>query len=385
MPLLAELGFDKLVLKAGYPGTKMVPADAALLSLLALKLLRKERLSHIDDYNIDEALGLFAGLNVLPKKTFATDYSYRTKRQHQQRLLGAWVKKLSPLLLPGAKAFSLDFHPIPYRGEEAVLENHYIPCRGQACPSVQSFFAQEHEKQVFCYANANLTHDEQAQEVIRFVDYWKDLTGQNPQWLYFDSKLTTYTQLSELNSRDVFFVTIRRRGPGILKRLRERPETDWTSAVIDIPKRRHKRIRYLEERLALGGYEGMIRQIAVMGLGRERPTLFLTNNQDASPRNLITNYARRNGIEDGLGTNVNFFHMDNLSSEVRLNVDLDVTLTVIANGCYRWLASQLKGFEKSKPKQLSRKFIETSGVVEVTPNHSLRITFDRRSHNPILR
>ena len=288
-------------------------------------------------------------------------------------------------MLPGAKAFSLDFHPIPYRGEEAVLENHYIPCRGQACPSVQSFFAQEHEKQVFCYANANLTHDEQAQEVIRFVDYWKDLTGQNPQWLYFDSKLTTYTELSELNSRDIFFVTIRRRGPGILKRLRERPETDWTSAVIDIPKRRHKRIRYLEEHLALGGYEGLIRQIAVTGLGRERPTLFLTNNQDASPRNLITNYARRNGIEDGLGTNVNFFHMDNLSSEVRLNVDLDVTLTVIANGCYRWLASQLKGFEKAKPKQLSRKFIETSGVVEVTPNRCRRITFDRRSHNPILR
>jgi len=385
LPLLVELGFDKLVLNAGYPGTKMVPADAALLSLLALKLLRKERLSHIDDYNMDEAIGLFAGLNVLPKKTFVTDYSYRTNRQHQQRLLGAWVKKLSPLLLPGAKAFSLDFHPIPYRGEEAVLENHYIPCRGQACPSVQSFFAQEHDKQVFCYANANLTRDEQAEEVIRFVDYWEDLTGHNPEWLYFDSKLTTYAELSELNSRGVYFVTIRRRGTSILKRLHERPETDWTSAVIDIPKRRHKRIRYVEEDVAMDDYEGTIRQIAVKGLGREQPTLFLTNHTDASPRDVIMNYARRNGIEDGLGTNVNFFHMDNLSSEVRLNVDLDVTLTVIANGCYRWLASQLKGFEKAKPKQLSRKFVETSGVVEVTPNRTLRVTFDRRSHNPILR
>jgi hypothetical protein len=386
LPLLAEMGFDKLASKAGYPGTKMVPADAALLSLLALKLLRKERLSHIDDYNLDEALGLFAGLNVLPKKTFATDYSYRTKRQHQQQLLGAWVKKLSPLLLPEAKAFSLDFHPIPYRGEEAVLENHYIPCRGQACPSVQSFFAQEHEKQVFCYANANLTRDEQNQEVIRFVDYWKDLTGKNPEWLYFDSKLTTYAELSELNSRnDVYFVTIRRRGSSILKRLRERPEKDWTSAVIDIPKRRQKRIRYVEEDVTLSDYEGTIRQIAVKGLGREQPTLFLTNHTDASPRDLIMNYARRNGIEDGLGTNVNFFHMDNLSSEVRLNVDLDVTLTVIANGCYRWLASKLKGFEKAKPKQLSRKFVETSGVVEVRPNRTLRVTFDRRTHNPILR
>jgi hypothetical protein len=220
LPLLAELGFDALVRKADYPGTKMVPADAALLSLLALKLLRKERLSHIDDYNIDDGLGLFAGLNVLPKKSFATDYSYRTQRQQQEKLLGAWVQKLSPVLLPEAKSFSLDFHPIAYRGDEAVLENHYIPCRGQACPSVQTFFAQEHENQVFCYANANLTRDEQAKEVLRFVDYWHDLTGQNPQWLYFDSKLTTYAELSELNARGVFFVTIRRRGSAILRRLR---------------------------------------------------------------------------------------------------------------------------------------------------------------------
>lgn len=385
LPLLAQLGFDTLVRKANYPGTRMVPADAALLSLLALKLLRKERLSHIDDYNLDEALGLFAGLNVLPKKSFATDYSYRTKRRNQERLLGGWVKKLSPLLLPEAKAFSLDFHPIPYRGEEAVLENHYIPCRGKACPSVQSFFAQEHENQVFCYANANLTRDHQSQEVIRFVEYWKGLTGKNPEWLYFDSKLTTYTELSELNSREIYFVTIRRRGTGIVKRLRKRPKSDWKSAVLDIPKRRHKRIRYLEEDIRLDDYEGTVRQIAVTGLGREQPTLFLSNHPDASPRDIIMNYARRNGIEDGLGTNVNFFHMDNLSSEVRLNVDLDVTLTVIANGCYRWLASKLKGFEKAKPKQLSRKFVETSGVIEVIPNRRLLVTFDRRCHNPVLR
>jgi hypothetical protein len=385
VPLLAQMGFDSLVHQAGYPGTEMVPADAALLSLLALKLLRKERLSHIDDYNVDEGVGFFAGLNVLPKKSFVTDYSYRTQRPQQEKLLGSWVKKLSPILLPEAKAFSLDFHPIPYRGEEAVLENHYIPCRGQACPSIQTFFAQEHEKQVFCYANANLTRDEQTKEVIRFVDYWKDLTSQNPEWLYFDSKLTTYSELSELNSRGIYFVTIRRRGPAILKRLEQASKSAWKSATIDIPKRRNKRIHYLDEKIPLDGYDGTLRQIAVTGLGREQPTLFLANHPDASPREMIMNYARRNGIEDGIGTNVNFFHMDNLSSEVRLNVDLDVTLTVIANSCYRWLASKLKGFDHAKPKQLSRKFIETSGEIEVLPNRTLKVTFDRRCHNPILR
>ena len=379
------MGFDKLVSRAGYPGTQMVPADAAMLSLLVLKLLRKERLSHIDDYNLDEALGLFAGLNALPKKTFATDYSWRTKREHQQRLLGAWVKKLSPLLLPEARSFSLDFHPIPHRGEDPNLENHYTHAVARPARPCSRFSLPSTKNRCFVTQMRISRERSSRKEAIRFVDYWKDLTGKNPEWLYFDSKLTTYEQLSELNRRNVSFVTIRRRGSNLLKRLRKRPEPDWTSAVIDIPKRQHKRILYLEEKVTLSGYQGLIRQIAVKGLGRQQPTLFLTNDEEAMPRELITNYARRNGIEDGLGTNVNFFHMDNLSSEVRLNVDLDVTLTVIANGCYRWLASRLKGFEKAKPKQLSRKFIETSGVVEVRPNRTLCVTFDRRSHNPILR
>lgn len=126
-------------------------------------------------------------------------------------------------------------------------------------------------------------------------------------------------------------------------------------------------------------------QIAVTGLGREEPTLFLTNQFEARPRELIMNYTRRNRIEGSLGTNVDFFHLDCLSSEVRLNVDLDVALAVIAHGCFRWLASRLKGFDKAKPKQLYRKFVETGGLIEAAADRTLRVCFDRRSHNPILR
>ncbi len=364
----------------------MVPAANALMSLLTLKLLDKERLSHIDDFNCDEALGLFAGLNILPKKSFATDYSYRTTRGQQVGLLRGWVKKLSPLLFPAADSFSLDFHPIGHRGEETDLENHYQPMRGQAGPSVLTFFAMEQKSQVFCYANANLTRSQQSGEVVRFIDYWRKLMGRNPQWLYFDSKLTTYAELSRITRRkNISFVTIRRRGSAILRRLAKLPPDDWKSAVIDIPRRRHKHIRYVDERITLRDYGGTIRQLAVKGLGRENPTLFLTNNFEATARDLVTNYARRNGVEDALGTSVNFFHLDCLSSEVRLNVDLDTILTVLANGCYRWLADQLHGFERSKPKALYRKFVETSGAVEIEEGRRIVVYFDRRSHNPILR
>jgi hypothetical protein len=385
LPLLARLRFDRLVERAGYPGTKMVPGANALLSLLTLKLLDKERLSHIDDFNCDEALGLFAGLNILPKKSFATDYSYRTVREHQQRLLQEWVAKLSPLLFPEAASFSLDFHAIGHRGQETDLENHYQPRRGKAGPSVLTFFAMEQKSRVFCYANANLTRSQQPGEVLRFVDFWRQLMGKNPHWLYFDCKLTTYEELSRLNEQQVCFVTIRRRGVSLLQRLATLPAAAWKKAVIDIPKRRHQQVQYVDERIRIADYHGEARQIAVRGLGRENPTLFLTNNFDATPRQLIMNYARRNGMEDALGSSVNFFHLDCLSSEVRLNVDLDTVLTVLANGCYRWLASQLHGFDQAKPKALYRKFVETSGAVEIEGHRRIVVYFDRRSHNPILR
>jgi hypothetical protein len=384
LPLLARLRLDQLVGHASYPGSRMVPAANALLSLLVLKLLDKERRSHIDDFNCDEALGLFAGLNILPKKSFATDYSYRTGRRHQYALLQAWVQALGPLLFPEANTFSLDFHPIPYRGEPAGLERHYLPRRGVAGPSVLTFFALEQDSRVLCYANANLVRADQTGELLRFVDFWNSATGADPDWLYFDSKLIDYPEMSRVNQRGIHFITIRRRGAAILRRLGDLPAASWGKAVIDTPQRCHQQIRYLDETVRLRGYDGPIRQLAVTGLGRAKATLFLSNDFEETPRALVIRYAGRNRVEDGLGISVNFFHLDCLASEVRLNVDLDTALTVLANGCYRWLASRLRGYEKAAPKQLYRRFIETSGVLEIGSDQ-LIVHFDKRSHNPILR
>ena len=120
------------------------------------------------------------------------------------------------------------------------------------------------------------------------------------------------------------------------------------------------------------------------GLGKEQPTLLLSNNTEETARSLVIRYAGRNRVEDGLGQCVNFFHLDCLASEVRLNIDRDAALTVLAQGCYRWLAKQLQGFEKAAPKQLYRRFVETAGLVEGEADRVV-VRFDRRSHHPLLR
>jgi hypothetical protein len=375
VPPLARLQLDALVQRAGYPGSAMVPAAAALLSLLARKLLDKERRSHVNDFSFDEALGLFAGPNVLPKKSFLAASSYRTTRENQRALLAAWVGALSGQLFPPASTCSLDFHPIPHRGEAGGRERHYVPLAGKAQPSVLSFFAREPDSRVLCYAHANLLRAEQPGEALRFVAFWHELAGSDPAWRYFDSTVTTYPELSRLHRRGVGFVTIRRR---------QLPAGAWQRAVIDTPQRWHRPIRYGDERVRLPGYEGPIRPVAVDGLGNEQPTLLLSNHLAETARNLVIRYAGRNRVEDGLGTAVNFFHPDCLAGAVRLNVDLDAALTVRANGCYRWQGKQLKGFEKAAPKQLYRRFVETGGAAEVQADRVV-VPLDRRSHNPTLR
>jgi len=384
VPFLARMQVNHIVEQAAMAGTKMIPALSYLLSLLSLKLLDKERKSHITDWNFDEALGLFAGLNVLPKDSAATDYSYRLVKGQHNELMARWVTNAYPVLCPDrAREFSLDLHPIPHRGDPSPLENHYVPSQGKAAASVQTFFARAVDSPMTCYAHADIVRTEQDQFPLRFIEYWKGITGLKPDWLYFDSKMTTYAVLDKLREDNIHFITIRRRGSRVVKDLLGRPSADWTAAVIDTPQRRHQRVKYLDDPVRLKDYTGPCRQLAVTGLGRQAPTLFLTNNEDASGRDILKRYIKRNAIENDLGINVNFFHLNCLASEVRLNVHLDVVLTVMANGCYRWLSEQLKGCTKMAPKQLYRKFVETGGHVSIESG-AIHVHLDRRAHNPII-
>jgi len=180
LPLLTKLGFESLVVEARYPGSELIPAHSAVLSLLALKLLDKERRSQISDFNFDEALGLRAGLNILPKKSFATDSSYRTGRDQQQILLQGWVRALAPVMFPDASGFSLVFHPIPDRVEPSGLDRHSLPRRWVAGPSILSFFALEQKSRCLCYSNADLTRADQNGELMRFVEFWHTVTATDP-------------------------------------------------------------------------------------------------------------------------------------------------------------------------------------------------------------
>lgn len=387
IPFLVQAGINTIVSNANMVGTSMIPAISYLLSLLHLKLLDKERKSHITDWSFDPGSGLWAGLNYLPKTTAITDYSYRLTDNQHNKLLMHWVKSVYPILCPdGASCFAIDFHSIPHRSKEPELENHYVPSKGKAMPAVLACFARSIDSPMLCYANADITNKEKAGMVVQFVQYWEKITGVKPDWLYFDSKMTTYQELNNLNcdpDKKINFITIRRRGSSMVNKILATADSQWQGAVIDTPQRRHQKIKLLDTKVKLSGYEGLCRQIAVTGLGRALPTLFLSNNEEITGRDVVVRYIKRNYIENDIGINVNFFHLDCLASQVRLNVNLDVVITAIANGCYRWLSQKLKGCEKMEPKQVYRKFVDTAGNISITDD-TIDVCLDRRAHNPVL-
>jgi len=384
MPYLAELPLERIFRQADLPGSEMIPAGQAMRSLLALKLFGNARHSHVMSSVFDEGLALFAGLNVIPKRSFLTEYSCRIDPGSYPKLMRLWFDAMKPLGLERGSSFDLDFHTIPFHGEDALVEKHYVSKRSRRQKGILAFLAQDGTTHVFCYANAQVRKDEQNDEILCFAAFWKKRTGHYPEELIFDSRLTTYANLNRLNKKNIAFITLRRRSPKMLRQIEQEPISAWRRIELEGVARAYRTPRILDRKVPLKGYKDLIRQITAKDLGHEEPTLMLTNQLRRSPAKLIGRYARRMIIENNIGDGIDFFHMDALSSAVAMKVDCDLQLTLMASSLYRLLAAQIgNGYQKAKSRHIFRDFIDATALVTIDEQH-IQIKFQKRAHNPYL-
>jgi hypothetical protein len=384
LPALAALPFDHVIRQAGFPGSGMVPAAHALRSLLALKLFGNARHSHVMSYVLDEGLALFAGLNVIPKRSFLADYSCRVDPACYPKLMRHWFDAISTAGLARGTSFDLDFHTIPHHGDDPLLEKHYVSRRSRRQKGVLAFLAHDGDTRVFCYARADIRKQDQADEVLHFVAFWQQRTGSKPEELIFDSKLTTYANLNKLNRQQVHFITLRRRSPKLLRAIAQAPASAWRRVELEGVSRQYKTPRVWDQQVALRDYEGPIRQIVVTELGHEEPTVLLTNQLGRSAAKLIERYAQRMLIENHIADGIDFFHLDALSSAVALRVSCDLQLTLMASSLYRLLGRRIgQGYEVAKSRHLFRDFIDATATVRLTKEEVV-VRFQRRAHNPLL-
>jgi hypothetical protein len=376
--------FDRIMRESALPGSKMVPAACAMRALLGLKLFGTARHGHVMSAVLDEGLALFAGLNVVPKRSFLTEYSCRIDPACYPKLMRRWFDAAGQLELPRGRSFDLDFHTIPFHGEDALVEKHYVSKRSRRQKGILAFLAQDAGTHVFCYANGQLRKGEQNDEILRFVKFWKKRTGCLPEELIFDSKLTTHANLNRLNQQKIDFITLRRRSRKLLAEIAAVAPSAWRRIELEGVSRQYKTPRILDREITLSGYQGPIRQLTILDLGHEEPTLLLTNQRTRSAAKLIGRYAQRMLIENNIADGIDFFHMDALSSAVAMKVNCDLQLTLMASSLYRLLALRIaQGYETAKSRHLFRDFVQATATI-VLDERNVTVFFQKRAHNPLL-
>jgi transposase len=382
IPDLVQFDGDGVLARAAkLPGSSMIPPPHALRASLALKLWSIERKSHIMALVADEGLALFCGLNAMPKKSFLSEYSSRTTPKQVSCLLAGWHTALTGQDLLTGQSLNLDFHSVPYFGEHPLVESHYLSKRSRRQPSILTFLAQDADSHVFCYSNADIRKGEEADEIFRFIKFWKDQHGTLPQHLVFDSKLTTYDRLDRLDHDGVTFMTLRRRSPKLIAEVKNLSPSAWRTIELDVPNRKYRKPRVFEQKAT--PCKRPYRQLFITDLGHDEPTILLTNDSKSTTKKLVTRYAKRMLIENALSDAVRFFHIDALSSSVGLKVDFDMALLVLASSLYRMMARRMRGYDDTQARQIFRDLIDMPADIKITGSE-ITVRFHRRAHLPIV-
>ncbi len=386
LPFIEQLDLPGLVARAGLPGSKPIPALQYFLSFLALKLAGTERLSHTNDHNFDVGLGLFAGLNVLPKCTAMSSYAYSLDGPVIDRLQRGMVQSGHRLGLYKAKTINLDFHAVPHWGDESVLDKNWVGTRNKGIKSALTVFAQDCDSKLILYSQADIRRREADDQVLDFVAFWRRIARSVRPTLVFDSRFTSYRQLDRLDEQGIRFITLRRRGVNLIREALRLPASAWDRVTIAHEKRKFQHPLVAESRVHLRGYptHKSLRQIIMRGNGHEKPTFLVTNDFRTLVEVIISRYARRWNIENGIAEAVKFFHLNSLSSPILVKVHFDVVLTAIADTLYYLLAQHLRGFEECDAPRIFRHFIRGKGQITVTDDEIV-VRFPKRAHNPLLR
>jgi hypothetical protein len=385
LPYLIESGILSILKKCKLPESSAISAEQACLSMLVLKLMGSERLSHMQDYDHEPGLGIFSGLNFLPKKSFMSSYSCRTSetllQDFQQQLMMLFQKKYPEFYQ--SNFINLDFHSIPHFGEESKMEKVWCGARGKAIKGANTIFAQDSESNAILYTRADILRKDEAKEIQRFVAYWKTIRKEFKETLVFDCKLTTYVVLDDLAKENIQFITLRKRTKKLIEATLKIPENEWQKIFLPIPKRKHKACLIHVSEIILPKCTQPVKQIIVTQHGRAQPTYVITNNRDLSLKDILIVYAKRWHIEQKFAELVSFFNLNALSSPLMIRIHFDILWTVIADTLYQRIAQDLPRFEHEHADSLFRHFINIPGQVIYDGNEFV-IKIRKRAHTPIL-
>jgi hypothetical protein len=383
LPFIKAYGIDKAIEKSPYPETEKIGKLNSILAFLALKLSNVQRYSQDDGWCMDRGLGMFAGLNVLPKASWYSSYSSAVRREDNAVFMKTLNKIYEDHGLLSDTA-NLDFTAIPYWGDGDPFENNWSGKRSKALISIQAALAQDPETGIICYGDATVKHDNQDNVVLEFLDFYKEGTGKKINCLVFDSKFTTLGNLGRINDNGIKFITIQRKSKNLNEKIQNIPDSQWKTVKIEKTNHKSRKVKYSESTVINAKYgEQELRQVFLKGNGIKHATI-ITNDFGIKAEEIIRRYARRWLIENDISEQIHFFHLNRNCSGIVVKVDFDLTMTILAHNLYRLFARDLPGYSHNRASTLYDKFIDNSGDV-IVDKDAITIKMNRKRHLPLLR
>ena len=389
LPIMRKYGIDTLILNSSYPGTRTIGKLSSILSFLALKLFGTRRYSVDDIWCMDRGSGFFAGLNVLPKNAWFSSYSHRVSRAMNVSFLKSLHALWAEHNLLGDTS-NLDFTTIPYWGDDGHLENNWSGKRNKALSSMLAVLAQDPDTGIIDYGNTGVLHKNESNVVLEYLDFYRSGgQKQNLKYLVFDSRFTNYENLSKLDDQNIRFLTIRRRGKNIVEAIRALHKSKWKTIRVDSAGMKKRTLKVYDHTIVLRGYSDQsghakqIRQVAITGNGKIKPALIITNDFDIKTEAVVRKYARRWLVEKQIAEQIEFFHLNKVSSSMVIKVDFDLTMTILAHNLYRVFAKELERYSSMSDIRIYEKFIANNGRITIH-NDNIHVEMKKKRELPLL-
>ena len=203
--------------------------------------------------------------------------------------------------------------------------------------------------------------------IYSFLDFYRigNPSDSTLRYLVFDSKFTPYKNLRRLDDKNIKFITIRRRGRNIVDRIEHIPNHLWKEVRVIKADGKGRILKVFEEKTKLNEYGKKIRQIAIKGHGKIKPALLITNDFEIKLEYIIKKYSRRWLVEKEISEQIDFFHLNRVSSSMVIKVDFDFTMTILAHNLYRLFAQNLPGYSHCTDNTIYEKFLYNSGNIEI--------------------
>lgn len=384
LPYIKKLGISEAIAKSDYPETKSIDRLSSILSFIALKASNIRRYSSDDIWCMDRGPGLFAGLNVLPKTAWYTSYSHRVTSDMNL----SFLKELHKIWLKNnllGDTSNLDFTTIPYWGENDHLENNWAGKRGKAMASMLAVLAHDPDTGIINYGNTNVMHKNESEEVIEFLDFYKKGSSEkdiNLKYLVFDSKFTNYENLKKIDEKGILFVTIRRRGKNLVDKLEQIPEKNRKTVRVEMAGNKKRSLKVVDEQIYLKGYNDNIRQISITGHGKIKPAIIITNDFDLKVESIVRKYTKRWIVEKAISEQIEFFHLNLVSSSMVIKVDFDFTMSILTHNLFRIFALDLGRYSHLSDQKLFDKFLRNSADIAIK-NDKIKVQLKKKRNLPL--